>query len=92
MYFLTAIISDEKFRRNKRTFGYALDLVTAMDYVERNEGSMCECLYDYLLIEKIGPGIHPEAEQVAWYKWEHPKWVKCETPIEFDGIVNFAIG
>jgi len=92
MFFITAIISKENSCRNKRTFGYALDLLTAMDYVKHNAGDMHECLYDYLLIEKIGPGIHPEAEQVVWYKWEHPNWVRCNQPIEFSYIVNWAIG
>jgi hypothetical protein len=92
MFFITAIVSDEKFRRNCRTFGYGPDLLTVLDYVKQNTGDMYECLYDYLVIEKIGPGIHAEAEQFAWYKWEHPKWVKCERPIEFAHLVNWAIG
>lgn len=91
MYFITSIVSDEKFR-HKRTFGYALDLSTATDYVDCNAGNMQECLYDYLLIEKIGPGICSEAEQIAWYKWEYPHWVKCKRPIEFSHVVNWSIG
>lgn len=96
MYFITAIAGNDNsrpgFRRPKRTFGYASELSIAQYYVNENVGSMHECLYDYIVIENIGPGIHPESKQEWWYEWNGGRWMTCEKPDWSLGRVNWALG
>lgn len=75
-----------------RTFGYFLDLESAIRAVENNHGSMQECYYRWIVIEKQGPGIHAIAEDVAWYEWLGNRWISVkDRPANerMDGIVNF---
>jgi hypothetical protein len=99
MYFITSVIGDDTLKKNSayrtmrsRTFGYALNLRTARCYVKDNVGSMRECLYDYIVIEKIRPGIHSLTDREEWYKWNDKKWIPCDKPSEFLGITNWALG
>jgi hypothetical protein len=74
-----------------RCFGFYMNYWTARKAIEENRGSMCECLYDYLVMECIhAVDVHEE-----WWKWDGAlnKWVELEEkPEDFRGIVNFAIG
>jgi hypothetical protein len=56
---------------------------------------MCECLYNYLVIEHIGQGIHALVEEDYWAEWDDlaGKWTPLqERPKSLLGITNFAIG
>jgi len=53
---------------------------------------MRECLYDYIVIEKIQPGIHSLTDKEEWYKWDDKKWIPCDKPSEFLGVTNWALG
>jgi len=75
----------------KRTFGYYSDAKVACAAVAENRCNMHECLYNYLVIENIGQGIHALADEEIWYRWED-KWVQCPKPDALVGIVNWAIG
>jgi hypothetical protein len=33
------------------------------------EGDMHECLYDYLIVEYMEPGIHPHVWGNQWFRW-----------------------
>ena len=95
MYFITAIVSNSRpgFKRVTRTFGYAYDLSTAHYYVNDNVGSMHECLYDYIVIEKIYPGIHSLTDMEEWYRWTGKRWKPLKKKhSQFRGIINFALG
>jgi hypothetical protein len=103
MYFITSVIGEGTVKENpayrtmrSRTFGYALDLSTAQRYVNDNVGNMRECLYDYIVIEEINPGIHSLTEREEWYEWAWDgtkwKWTKCEKPSEFLAVTNWALG
>lgn len=75
----------------KRTFGFYSHPADAIEAVVTNRCNMHECLYNYLVIENIGEGIHPSAEYEEWYKWED-KWVQCLKPEPLVGIINWALG
>jgi hypothetical protein len=83
-----------------RTFGHFPTLELAQAAVARNDGEMYECLYNYLVIEEIGYGIHALVEGWAedkplrqwWYRWEHPNWVPMKIPAWSVGVVNWSIG
>ena len=99
MFFITAVINSETLKQHpayrvmrSRTFGYAPNLRTARRYVKNNVGSMRECLYDYIVIEKIQPGIHSLTDKEEWYKWDDKKWIPCDKPSEFLGVTNWALG
>jgi hypothetical protein len=94
MYFITSIFKPEPPRRDgcNRCFGYYLLEKDARRSVYLNRGNMQESLYNFIVIEKIGQGIHAMAEAVQWYEWRHNKWTEI-TPPEFSvGICNYAIG
>ncbi len=76
------------------TFGYYLSEEEARDAARRNVGSMHECLYEWLVIEKIAPGIFAMGEVVQWYQWSYGgvQWVECDAPAWSRGIVNFSMG
>lgn len=62
--------------------------------MKENRGSMQECYYSYIVIERIGAGIHAHAADVMWFCWFEDfagRWEQCERPTgeQFDGIVNF---
>ena len=71
MYFITCF---EKCGTNKgwldigasRTFGYYDNLNTCIQALNQNWCDMFEYLYEYAIVEKIGPGIHPECEE-RWF-------------------------
>ena len=92
MIFITALRGDDV--TNNRCFGYKKTLSDATYSVAINEGSMGECLYDYLVLESFEPGIHPIALEMGWYKWNDDTsgWTECSKPKQLEGIVNFAIG
>jgi hypothetical protein len=94
MYFITAIVSREIKERKylPRTFGFSGSLKTARRWVNDNVCDMHECLYDHIVIENIGPGIHPETKQEWWYKWNGGRWMICKKPDWSVGRVNWALG
>ena len=103
MWFLTSIIGKgnsqyesipEAALNNHRTFGFFNTYNEAYDAVQKNLYNMQECLYDYLVMEYIEPGVHPTVHKEEWYKWddEISRWIFIERPVEFMGLVNFALG
>jgi hypothetical protein len=96
MYFLTSICSTETYNPvfvEKRTFGFFLDLNKAEESVKNNEGNLNECLYDFLVIEEIGEGIHSPSQQEIWYAWNNKNWEKLnEKPEWATGTTNWALG
>lgn len=91
MWFITAILTQGEKVPIHRTFGYYEDYWKAKNCVANNYGSMQECLYNYIVVEKIGEGIHALPETEEWYRWDE-RWVPCEKPMECEGIINWALG
>lgn len=50
--------------------------------------------YEYVLVERVPMGIYPECseDRVWFYKWEEGKYVPCERPDRFSGVVGFTMG
>jgi len=99
MYFLTALWrkAEEGFEptvRSERCFGYYSDKQKALQAVDENWADMHECLYNWLLIEKIPEGIHATPEEEIWYAWDDgvEHWVHVEKPIWSKRIINWSIG
>jgi len=98
MWFITSIVARENTTERpvlmadcQRTFGYYKDESEAHEAIAENRCNMQECLYNYLVLENIDEGIHPEVISEEWFRWED-KWVPCEKPSEFLGIVNWGLG
>ena len=97
-WFITAIAPKTPERpRQSRTFGFYNTYTEAYVACKENRGNMVECLYDYLIVEYIEPGIHPEVHLSVWWKWN--EFERCwkyifdeEAPKEFVGITNWALG
>ena len=78
-----------------RTFGFYEHYNDARNAVKENRGNMHECLYSYLVIEYIEEGIHQEALQELWYKYNIVlmRWEELKNkPPEFKWVSNFAMG
>jgi hypothetical protein len=94
-YFITSIYDMPGLfvhRKARRTFGYFDTLEKAIDVVIKNSGDIQECLYNYLVIEAIGEGIHATVNQEYWFYWENDRWTKCPKPEFLKHLVNFALG
>lgn len=75
-----------------RTFGYYHDYADALAAVRENRCNMHECLYQYLVMECIGEGVHALREKEEWFKWSGKKWKPCKKPEWAWGMVNWAVG
>ena len=51
-------------------------------------------VFEYAVIEKVEPGIQPNAEEMAWFKFDTEKCGFCEIPKpeETNGEYNYALG
>jgi hypothetical protein len=96
IYTITALTDTRK--DSSRCFGFFFSESAARIAASNNHGSMQECLYEYLVIEKQGEGIHAHAKDVQWYSWVDTDkknwdgyWCECDRPKgeSFDGIINF---
>lgn len=81
-----------KTSRETRTFGYYRGFQKALQAVKDNRGNMHECLYQYLVMERIGEGVHALVEDEHWFKWSDKQWVFTEKPRWAIGFANWAIG
>lgn len=92
-WFLTSIVSTQRVNRT-RTFGFYKEYSDAIEAVFENRCNMCECLYDYLVMEKIGEGIHPEVVEEIWFRFDDGLngWMLCEKPEFSQGTINWALG
>ena len=100
IWFLTAIVvygtikgprGEIKAYRDERTFGYYRGFSKAYQAVKENRGSMEECLYGYLVMERIGEGVHALCADEQWFKWT-TKWTPCRKPDWAKGLTNWALG
>lgn len=95
-YFITSIYDAPGLfvhRKARRTFGYYHTLDNALKAVERNYGSMQECLYNYLVVEGIKEGIHQTVSDEYWFEWKDDHWQRISgKPGLFNGTINFALG
>jgi hypothetical protein len=80
--------------KSKRCFGYFLNEKDARRAIELNSGDMHECLYEYLVLELMEPGIHPHVHRDSWYRWcdETRGWIPSVKPNDFIGVINWGIG
>jgi hypothetical protein len=96
IYTITVITKDG---RDSRCFGFYFTQDEALDAISENRGSMCECLYEYIVLEKQGQGIHA----IYWFKWsvnpfygeeseDRNCWLVCDAPKGewFDGTINWS--
>ena len=87
------------------TFGHWPTLKDAQTAVEKNEGGMDECLYNYLILEEVAWGIcgriqladlDDPAKGEWWYQWEHPEgqeghWVQMNKPEWSKGFISWSL-
>lgn len=86
-FFVTALRKEDT-----RTFGFYTNLAGALTAVDKNDGDMEECYYDYIVIESIeSDKIHPRVVNRLWFRWDNG-WNPCDHPREYYGISNFALG
>ena len=100
MYFITCLQQCDKDEfgwfdgGSRRTFGYRETLELAEEALNLNMCDMHEYLYDYAVIEKLGPYIHPDVEEEIWFKWDDNKhgFFRIEKPEPTYGCCNYAFG
>lgn len=90
IYVLSAHTADG---RKSRCFGYRGTLTAARVDAMTDSGSMSECLYSWLCIERVEQGVHPVAEVMDWYQWNDAlkRWDLVNTGPEWArGVTNLA--
>ena len=92
IWVVTTIPPKDAACQNVHTFGYYFERCLALAAVEENRASMDECLYEYLVVEEILPGVHAKVVTEMWYKWNGFKWAACLKPEWLNGVSNFAMG
>lgn len=94
MYFITAICKDRDNENSIRCFGYFNLALDAINAVLQNRGDIQECLYNHVVIEKIGEGIHTDPDSELWFEWDYDelKWLPINKPEWSNNIVNWSIG
>lgn len=98
MYFITALTGlDES--SNTRCFGYYPTREEALLAVLENRSNLNEGIYNYIVVEKIGIGIHSLSEEETWFRWLQTggylgegNWRQIAKPPETEHIINYAIG
>jgi hypothetical protein len=98
MYFITCLENLEHdilgWMDSPRCFGYFPTYERAVEALKTNECDVWEMgIFEYAVIEKVEPGIHPHAEEMAWFKFDTDKCGFCEIPKpeETTGY-NYALG
>lgn len=81
-----------KVETDTKPFGYKIGKAAALRAVRENEGDMCECWFNYLVVERIGQGVLALAKEQLWFKWDDGKWVACPNPEWSNGLINWAHG
>ena len=61
---LTGCVNKDEYKETLEEAEYALN---------NNTCDMFEFLYEYAVIEEMGPYIHPDVEQEIWFKWDNEK-------------------
>lgn len=101
MYFITCMEKCEKHPvigifdgGDTRCFGYKKTLTAAEHALNGNWGDMHEYLYEYAVVEKLGPYIHPDVEEEYWFKWDEEKggFFRIKKPEAAYGVCNHALG
>lgn len=96
IYTLTSIYQSDNIHRSgdTRCFGYFCSLADAIRAAEENRCDMQECRYNYLVVEKLGEGIHAMATAIKWYKWNFEKncWEYTQAPEWSIDVCNYSIG
>lgn len=97
MYFITAfedIDDDWGTKGSSRCFGYYKSREKADNAVYHNVCDINETIYDYVVIEYIGEGIHAISEQRWFYKFNYNtrQYYPILEPEGFKNICNIAIG
>lgn len=87
---------DEKYgiKGSSRTFGFYTDFKTAEERVRENATDMHECLYLYVVIEKVPEGISQYVRERWFYKYNLEKGVfePIDEPECVKHYCNFSIG
>ena len=99
LFFITAFerLPDNFFNiDSSRCFGFYPEYETAAEALHTNRCDMHELLYEYAVIEKIGPGIHPECfkSDRQFFKWDNSKegFFEIDEPKELKNLCNFSLG
>ena len=102
MYFITGLQKIEKDEEDwldtgaSRTFGYYSDLEIAKEQVRKNACDIRECLYRYVLIEKIEEGLYQCCSKRNRWLYEFnentEEYEPIEEPESMKGTCNFSIG
>ena len=88
----------------RRVFGYFPSEGEARQAVEENRGDLNEGgLYEYVVIEEVPPGIHPDTREVQWYRnvvtlpakpgdRVRGRYEPIDKPPTSGSAINFSIG
>jgi len=83
----------EMLPKRSRLVGFYKNLEKAKQCVDEDWPHFDECgYYNYIVIEGLEEGCYPGlGDNEWWYRhdWDAKKWIPCEKPKCFAGLVNF---
>ena len=100
---LTCVYADEKhmIRHPKtgeikiptttHTCGYYFAYDEARRAIAEDQFSMQECMYNYLVLERMSEGIPAMSSIELWFKWSRRKWKPTNKP-KWAKAINWAMG
>jgi hypothetical protein len=79
---------------SSRCWGWWPALEGAKRALERNDGDMHECSYDFAVIERVKPYIDIAQREEWWFAWDVEKegYVECKKPEWSKNIMNWGVG
>lgn len=98
MYFISGVglrRSEDHVIPDVRCFGYFPSWLTTMKRVFTNTCDINEAgYYPWIIVEKIGPGIHPLVEREWWFAYDKKAggYRRSEKPEWATHISNWAVG
>lgn len=80
-----------------RTWGFFSNKEDAESVVLNPKSDIFERYYNLAVIEEISIGLAPKAKDIVWYESQYENGnpapaKKINKPIEFEGVINFAMG
>lgn len=99
MYFITCMTKCEEVNGwfnggTTRCFGYTRTFKEAEEILNKNLYDLYEYCYQYAVVEKLGPYIHPHVEEEYWFKWNEEKsgFFRINKPEVTYHVCNHALG
>jgi hypothetical protein len=94
MYFITGLHEEGNQFIARRCFGYFPRKHQAVQAISDGSDTLHEDTFTHLVIEKCISGVYPQAQDIAWFRFDSSKskWVNCIRPESAKHYFHFSLG